>query len=164
MGRSERTTYRKGVGIVVFNQAGEVLVGERSGVANGWQFPQGGIDDNEAPYATALRELYEEVGITDAKLVHETEDWLSYDFPDDLELKGKWRSYIGQKQKWFLFYWDKPASECNLELHHREFDRVRYIPFEDAPNYIVTFKRGMYERLIARFRPLIDQYLNESLN
>jgi putative (di)nucleoside polyphosphate hydrolase len=162
MARSTRTTYRKGVGMVVFNQTGEVLVGERSGVANGWQFPQGGIDDGEDPQSTAIRELYEEVGIADAKLVYKTEDWLKYDFPDDLELIGKWRKYKGQKQKWFLFYWSQPVSECNLELHQREFDRVKYMPLEDTASYIVAFKKGMYEHLIARFRPLIDQYLAES--
>ncbi len=148
--------------MVIFNQAGKVLVGERSGVANGWQFPQGGIDDGEDPQATAIRELYEEVGINDAKLIHETEDWLGYDFPEDLELKGKWRKYLGQKQKWYLFYWNKPASECNLELHQREFDRVKYMPLEETATYIVAFKRGMYEQIIDRFRPLIDKYLSLS--
>ena len=38
-------SYRPNVGLIVFNRKGEVLVGERLGVPDSWQFPQGGIDD-----------------------------------------------------------------------------------------------------------------------
>ena len=57
--------YRKNVGVVIFNSFGEVLVGERIGLDGSWQFPQGGIDENEDTKSAAYRELYEEVGIKD---------------------------------------------------------------------------------------------------
>jgi len=63
-------SYRPNVGIIVFNRKGEVLVGERVGVPDSWQFPQGGIDEGEDPQAAALRELYEEVGINNAVLAY----------------------------------------------------------------------------------------------
>ncbi len=69
-------SYRPNVGLILFNRKGEVLVGERLGVPDSWQFPQGGIDEGEDPQSAALRELYEEVGINDAVLAHVHPDLL----------------------------------------------------------------------------------------
>lgn len=150
--------YRKNVGIIVFNRHGEVLVGERLNVLGSWQFPQGGIDKGEEPLAAAKRELYEEVGISDAKLVKEHDDWLHYDFPDYLQLGGMGK-YRGQTQKWFLFFWDCAADQCNLEIHDREFERVKFIPFEQCVDTIVDFKKQVYEELVRSLQPVVQDYV-----
>jgi putative (di)nucleoside polyphosphate hydrolase len=55
--------YRPCVGIMLFNQDGEVFVGKRiDQTVEGWQMPQGGIDKGETPREAVLRELQEEVG------------------------------------------------------------------------------------------------------
>ena len=66
--------YRKNVGVVVFNAKGLVLLGNRISHRSSWQFPQGGMDDNEDPLVAAKRELYEEVGIDNAEFVYERSD------------------------------------------------------------------------------------------
>lgn len=156
--------YRSNVGIVVFNSQGEVLQGERIEFAGAWQFPQGGIDEGESPLAAAQRELYEEVGIGDAVLVYEYPDWLYYDFPEAVKAKfqlaGK-KSYQGQKQRWFLFYWDHPATMCQLDAHQREFRQVRFVPISQSADHIVEFKRAVYEQVIAEFTPRIQAYLQK---
>lgn len=151
--------YRQNVGMIVFNRNGEVLMGERVNVPNAWQFPQGGIDDQEIPRVAALRELYEEMGIADAKLVKEHEEWLYYDFPADLNLHGGLQKYRGQMQKWFLFFWDCTAEECNLDAHEREFVKVQFMPLEQSADSIVEFKKQVYEQLIQIFQPVIKDYL-----
>jgi putative (di)nucleoside polyphosphate hydrolase len=156
-------TYRKNVGMVVFNQKGEVLVGERENIPKSWQFPQGGIDQNEEPKAAALRELYEEVGISDPELVQEIEEWLCYDFPKDLKLNSHMAKYQGQTQKWFLFYWNHPASECNLDIHEREFTEVKFMPFAQCLDTIVDFKKPIYTQLIEIFAPTIATYIGKGL-
>ncbi len=154
--------YRPNVGIVVFNSQGEVLQGERLEFAGAWQFPQGGIDEGESPLQAAQRELYEEVGIRDAVLVYEYPDWLYYDFPETVKAQfqreGK-KPYQGQKQRWFLFYWDYPASSCQLDVHQREFRQVRFVPISQCADSIVDFKRSVYQQVIARFAPQIQAYL-----
>jgi len=55
--------YRLGVGIMLVNDKKQVWVGERIDTPGAWQMPQGGIDPNEEPRATAFRELAEETGI-----------------------------------------------------------------------------------------------------
>ncbi|NHX27665.1 NUDIX domain-containing protein, partial [Escherichia coli] len=57
--------YRPCVGVMLVNADGHVFVGQRkdSEVA-AWQMPQGGIDPGEDPQDAALRELWEETGVT----------------------------------------------------------------------------------------------------
>ena len=80
-------------------------------LAHGLQFPQGGIDRGEAPHEAALRELAEETGMTSVRIVAELPRWLTYDFPPQLatRLRGGWRRWRGQRQRWFLlhFYGDE---------------------------------------------------------
>ena len=97
--------YRLNVGLIISNNEGKLLLCKRKGM-NSWQFPQGGIDNNESPLSTAQRELFEEVGIQSksTKLISSIDGWLKYDVPK----KSRRRRFLnkkfkGQKQKWFLF-------------------------------------------------------------
>lgn len=56
-----------GVKIVLLNPKGEILLLRRSDKvsrAHGWDLPGGGVDKGENPYDSAIRELFEETGIT----------------------------------------------------------------------------------------------------
>lgn len=150
--------YRINVGIVVFNSFGLVLTGERLQFAGAWQFPQGGVDAGEEPIVTARRELYEEVGIRDAIFVHEKKDWLKYDFPPELK-DPRITKYQGQSQKWFLFYWNHPIEDCNLEVHEREFTKVQFMPIRDTLKSIVPFKLDVYKEIVNEFEPIIKDYV-----
>jgi putative (di)nucleoside polyphosphate hydrolase len=153
--------YRPNVGIVIFNRRGEVLQGERMDYLGTWQFPQGGIDEGEEPLAGAYRELYEEVGIKDATFVYEYPEWLTYDFPIALQQKflkqGK-KFYHGQTQRWFLFFWDQPVSNCNLQVHDREFHQVKFVPTASALDTVADFKRAVYQKVMEAFVPKIHEY------
>ena len=62
--------YRPNVGIVICNDKGQVLWAKRYG-QNSWQFPQGGINDNETPEQAMFRELFEEGDFDPLKVVEE---------------------------------------------------------------------------------------------
>jgi len=51
--------FRPNVGIILANDAGQVLWARRIN-QDAWQFPQGGIDDRETPEEALYRELNEE--------------------------------------------------------------------------------------------------------
>src|SRR5215210_7182141 len=103
--------YRPNVGIALFNAAGRVLIARRFKddgpeiVLPGfeWQMPQGGIDPSEDPGPAALRELYEETGVTSVAYLGETADWLTYDFPPYDGPPHRLAAFRGQRQKWFAF-------------------------------------------------------------
>ena len=54
--------YRLNVGIILTNHKGQLFWGRRVG-QDAWQFPQGGIHENETIEETLFRELHEEVGL-----------------------------------------------------------------------------------------------------
>jgi 8-oxo-dGTP pyrophosphatase MutT (NUDIX family) len=88
--------------------------------------PQGGIDDGEEPQAAALRELAEETGVSKARIVGETADWVSYDLPIELAAT-LWRGrYKGQRQKWFAAKFLGTDSDIRLDAHTPEFRAWRW--------------------------------------
>ena len=54
--------YRANVGIILCNQAAQVMWAKRIG-QDAWQFPQGGISAGESPVEAMYRELWEETGL-----------------------------------------------------------------------------------------------------
>ncbi len=158
--------YRLNVGAVVFNAAGDVLVARRAnlpaaeGAPGGWQLPQGGIDPDEDPRGAVVRELGEEIGTSNVRIIGEHPEWLSYDFPEDLlgnALKGRYR---GQRQRWFALRFLGQDSEIRLDADpHPEFDAWRWAPLAELPALAVPFKRTIYEILardFARFTTSTD--------
>ncbi|MBB3931481.1 putative (di)nucleoside polyphosphate hydrolase [Kaistia hirudinis] len=157
--------YRPCVGVVVFNAAGLVFIGERSPNAElvagdpVWQLPQGGIDPGEDPLPAARRELYEETNIQSVALIEEAEGWFDYDLPPELvgvALKGKYR---GQRQKWFAFRFEGEEREIDVlspggGAFEAEFISWRWERLEELPQLIVPFKRKVYEKVVAAFRHL----------
>lgn len=148
--------YRPCAGVVMINAQGLVFAGQRiDNPTPAWQMPQGGIDDGEKPKQAALRELWEETGVT-ADLVEKiakSKDWVTYDLPD--ELLGKiWHGrYRGQKQKWFLFRFLGQDSDVNIVTEHPEFSVWAWKKPEEIVEGIVPFKRAVYSRVFDEFRP-----------
>ena len=150
--------YRRNVGAVLFNRSGLVFVARRAdmpnaeGPAGGWQLPQGGIDEGEDPATALLRELEEEIGTRNAKVIGEHPEWLTYDLPANL-LGIAWRGqYRGQRQRWFAMRFLGDDSDIRLDLDpHPEFDAWRWVSLVELPALAVPFKRAIYETLAESF-------------
>ena len=147
--------YRPCVGVLLINAAGLIFAGQRlDNPTPAWQMPQGGIDAGEKPRAAALRELWEETGVT-AELVEfvaKTEDWVTYDLPPELLGKVWGGKYRGQKQKWFLFRFLGNDSQIRIDTEHPEFSEWRWIGAAEMLARIVPFKRAVYAQVIDAFR------------
>jgi putative (di)nucleoside polyphosphate hydrolase len=150
--------YRPCVGLMLLNRQGQVFVGKRiDQTIEGWQMPQGGIDEGEEPRRAALRELKEEAGTDKAEIIGEMENWLTYDLPAHLVGIAFHGKYRGQRQKWFALRFLGRDDEINLYTHEPEFAEWKWVEMESLPQLIVPFKRDTYAAVIAAFRGLAKQ-------
>lgn len=151
----ESLPYRPCVGVVLINAQGLIFAGQRlDNPVPAWQMPQGGIDDGEKPRAAALRELWEETGVSAdlVEFVGKTHHWVTYDLPPDLLGKVWGGKYRGQRQKWFLFRFLGTDAQINIASDHPEFSKWCWIGADDMVTAIVPFKRKVYEEVVQAFR------------
>jgi putative (di)nucleoside polyphosphate hydrolase len=155
-GMAETLPYRMNVGAALFNKDGRVFIGRRAdapgGAAHVWQMPQGGIDPSEDPRAAVFRELAEETGITQAEILAEHPEWLSYDLPPELVGRLFGGRYRGQRQRWFAMRFLGDDAQVRLDAHtHPEFVEWRWAELAELPSLCVPFKRATYEILARDF-------------
>jgi len=148
--------FRANVGIMLANDAGQLLWARRIGGRDAWQFPQGGINQGESAEQALYRELEEEVGLAgDAvKVVAATRGWLRYRLPLRFVRKGQDPVCIGQKQKWFLLHLRAADDAVRLDANSKpEFDHWQWVSYWYPLNQVVAFKREVYRRALKELAP-----------
>ena len=148
---------RSGVGIIILNNNNQVFVGKRKdNPGNKWQMPQGGVDEGESFYSAMKRELFEETGIKNIKILKELEKIYQYELPENLVgiiWKGK---YKGQKQKWFITRFLGKDNEININNKYPEFIDWKWIEQKKLPEVIIKIKKKLYMDLLREINLVID--------
>ena len=111
----------KSVGLVLFRDAGHgesvLLLHYRGGH---WDFPKGHVEAGETEQQTAARELREETGITDVKLLDGFRDRVQYSF----------RRADRTVKKQVIYYLAETAVACvKLSWEHQAYE---WLPVQEA--------------------------------
>lgn len=152
--------YRKGIGIVLANQLGQVLLARRNDMVNQWQLPQGGIDAGEQPHQAMFRELKEELSVTKshATIIAKTSTFLRYRFPKMMPDPNQLaHEFAGQELMFFLLRFLGPDSLIDVcGVDHAEFDCWSWVDYWKPVESIVVFKRDMYRRALSELKPYLQ--------
>jgi putative (di)nucleoside polyphosphate hydrolase len=142
-------TYRANVAAILRNQRGRILICERLGVVDAWQFPQGGIDEGETPEQALERELSEEIGVVAADIaIVERRGPYRYLYGNGRIKRG----YHGKEQLYFLCDYTGPDARINVQTKHPEFQAFRWIvPAEFQLGWLPEMKREVYRTVLADF-------------
>ena len=145
--------YRKCVGMMILNSEKKILVGRRLDHPSGyWQMPQGGIDDNEKPEEAVWREMMEEIGTNNAELYKISSQWINYEIPEETLKHLPWgHIYIGQTQKWFIFYFSGNDNDINVETQNPEFSEWKWMDHNKLIENAVPFFFFVYETILSEF-------------
>jgi putative (di)nucleoside polyphosphate hydrolase len=149
--------FRPNVGIILCNEERRLFWGKRVG-QDAWQFPQGGIDEDETPEQAMFRELQEEVGLRQdqVEILGATRDWLRYRLPKRFIRKQCEPLCIGQKQRWFLLkVLCNETDFCLDQTGSPEFDHWRWVKYWYPVNKVVYFKRHVYEQALKELAPFL---------
>ena len=148
--------FRPNVGIVLSNDLGQVLWARRIGGHDAWQFPQGGINENETVEEALFRELFEEVGL-DAEhvaILAQTDGWLRYRLPRRMRRHNSSPGFQGQKQKWFLLRMLGEDALVQMDSSDKpEFDSWRWVSYWYPLGQVVAFKRDVYRDALKQLAP-----------
>lgn len=150
---SIKNEYRPNVAMIIvssnYPQTKEIFIAQRSDLSDVWQFPQGGIDKGEEVQEALFREMEEEIGTKDAKIIAEFPEWISYDFPS--KIANKMKPYKGQTQRYFLMQLEAKAV-INLATEHPEFDEYKFVSVDEVLDHTAHFKKPVYEKVVNYFK------------
>jgi len=95
--------------------------------AGHWDFPKGGIEKGETEVETAIREVIEETGLTDIKIINGFKWEIHYNYRKNKNLV----------HKTVVFYLaESKSKDVKLSYEHKDYI---WLPYEEAYNKL-TFK------------------------
>ena len=152
-----KTGYRLNVAMIVLNKDNKVLFCKRRNTEN-WQFPQGGVDENENIESAMFRELNEEVGLEKDNVAIKavSQNLIYYDIPKNIRSRVLGGKFKGQAQKYFLLKLISGDVDLNIE-NTPEFDKHSWVPFWYPLNQVVDFKKEAYRSALIEFKKQINE-------
>lgn len=127
---------------VIFTDSGNRVLMLRTTYKDAWDIPGGYVEQGESPYAAAVREVKEELGLTVSVGNMLAVDWAPAENEGDKIL--------------FLFAGPVLAADQEFSFADGEIAEARYVPLDDLETYTVS-------RLARRIRAAVSASVPEYL-
>jgi putative (di)nucleoside polyphosphate hydrolase len=145
--------YRRAASLLLLRQTArgyEFLLLHKPRKGDAWQLPQGGIEQNEDVTQAALRELKEEAGIDDCKVLGVSSSAYQYDFPPAYR-RFRPDNVKGQRIEFVLAV---AKDDVTVTVDKNEIDKHVWVNLEEMEKYV---KRKQYADLV---KELFDEAMN----
>lgn len=142
----------------ILNQQGEILLVERAGVPNHWQFPQGGREPEETPEEAVRREMKEEIGTEKLTIIGQSKPdvyryrWKKY--PDeqtddsiDSMARRRYHGYAGQRVTVFYFKYDGLSNA--IKVDGQELVDYRWVKKKQLLSVIHPIRRRLAKIVLS---------------
>ncbi len=140
--------YRPNVAIILRNDAGEILVCERSDWPGCWQFPQGGVKKGETLLEALHREVEEELGLLPADYrILSSRGLYRYLFTSGRKKNG----YDGQEQQYYLAELTNNDAVIRYDASHEFCDARWLAPAAYDLRWIAPMKYEVYAQIFLDF-------------
>lgn len=153
----DKKGFRTGIGIILANERNRLLFARRIG-QNGWQFPQGGVNNAETPEEAMFRELYEEVGLQqeDVEILAASKDWFKYRLPRYMVRRCVEPVCLGQRQRWFLLRLLSNDKKVRFDVTSKpEFDGFKWVRYWYPLRRVISFKKNVYRQVLQEFATVL---------
>jgi len=146
--------YRKNVAAVIMDENNFILLAKRRKAHNHWQFPQGGVDENETFDETLFRELGEELGTKEFKILQKSSQTFRYNWSKkNRDSRGS--GTVGQEQTYFLVRF--LGQKKDIKPDKREFDTIEWVPFDQVLIKCAKIRKPLYAKVLQEFEQRIKE-------
>jgi len=141
-----KTTMRTNVVGIIRNKEDKYLIQKNAYLENHWQFPQGGVDTDEQPEQSIVREASEELGIESKflKVIKKLPGQHEYISPRYAQLL---HGYRGQSQTAFLLNFNGTDQDINLTKSH-EVEKIKWVGKSEILESLHPIRRDFARKLI----------------
>ncbi len=144
-----RFQYRRNAAALIVNRFNEVLILNSDGRGNYWGLPQGGIERGETIEEGALREVFEETGLSNLEILGSWKDIFQYDWPKHYTNRG----YKGQRQSLFVMkYNGNPKLVRTNPVEHKGW---RWVKLDRLTREVSKIHEHQYGVFLEKYRELI---------
>lgn len=138
-------TYRPNVVALIVNDDNETLILNARGRGDYWGLPQGGIDKGESPEKAVLREVREETGLQNLRIIKRFDKIYQYTWSKPYTHSG----HKGQRQTLFILrYSGSPEAVRTNPYEHKDF---RWIKISDLLSEASAVHKKQYELFLEKY-------------
>ncbi|MEK7526198.1 MAG: NUDIX domain-containing protein [Patescibacteria group bacterium] len=144
--------YRKKVCAVIVDDKRNFLIDQLTSYGdNQWNFSGGGIEEDETPKKALLRELKEELGSTNFKIIKESNIVSKYNWPNSViikRLKKDRKTWRGQEAIYFLV--EYLGKKEDLKPDPEEIRKIKWIKKNEFSKYFIFTNQTEETELVLK--------------